>query len=120
MDQRAVGGVLPVSAGGCVSGRLHPASAATSNAAYARWRRCDIIGDENNVYPTLFRIGTFEVTSFGVLVAIGALVGIWIFQRELARSGLPQSGVDGALAGVFGGLVGAKVLWTIEHARRGE
>jgi phosphatidylglycerol:prolipoprotein diacylglycerol transferase len=72
------------------------------------------------VYPTLFRIGTFEVTSFGVLVAIGALAGIWIFQRELARSGLPQSGVDGALAGVFGGLVGAKVLWTVEHARRGE
>lgn len=67
------------------------------------------------MYPTLFRIGEFEVTSFGVLVAIGALVGLWIFQRELARSGLPESGVDAAIAGVVGGLAGAKILWTIEH-----
>ena len=68
------------------------------------------------LYPTLFRIGDFEVTSFGVLVALGALVGMWMFQRELRRSGLPESGVDAAVAGVLGGLAGAKVLWTIEHA----
>jgi len=72
------------------------------------------------VYPTLFRIGDFEITSFGVLVAIGALVGLWIFQRELARGGLPESGVDAAIAGVLGGLLGAKLLWTIEHAGQGD
>ena len=68
------------------------------------------------MYPVLFRIGSFEITSFGVLVAIGALVGIWIFQRELKRSGLPDAGVDAAIAGVLGGLIGAKLLWTAEHA----
>jgi phosphatidylglycerol---prolipoprotein diacylglyceryl transferase len=68
------------------------------------------------VYPVLFRIGTFEVTSFGVLVAIGALVGLWLYGRELARSGLPQSAADAALAGVLGGLAGAKLLWAVEHA----
>lgn len=67
------------------------------------------------MYPTLFRIGDFEVTSFGVMVAIAALVGLWLFQRELARSGLPESGVDAAIAGVLGGLAGAKLLWTLEH-----
>ena len=67
------------------------------------------------MYPVLFRIGSFEITSFGVLVAVGALAGIWIFQRELARRSLPESGVDAAIAGVLGGLLGAKVLWTIEH-----
>ena len=72
------------------------------------------------MYPTILRIGSFEITSFGVLVAIGALVGLWIYQRELARSGLPESGVDAALGGVLGGLAGAKLLWTIEHAGRGE
>ena len=46
------------------------------------------------MYPVLFRIGSFEVTSFGVLVAIAALIGIWLFGRELARSGLPRDGVD--------------------------
>ena len=59
------------------------------------------------MYPVLFRIGSFEITSFGVLVAIGALVGIWIFQRELKRASLPESGVDAAIAGVLGGLLGA-------------
>ena len=68
------------------------------------------------MYPILFRIGDFEVTSFGMMVAIGALVGLWIFRRELARSGLPESATDAAVAGVLGGLVGAKLLWTAEHA----
>ena len=72
------------------------------------------------MYPTLFRIGDFEVTTFGVLVAIGALVGLWVFQRELARRGLPENGVDAAIAGVLGGLAGAKLLWTLEFSGRGE
>jgi phosphatidylglycerol:prolipoprotein diacylglycerol transferase len=67
------------------------------------------------MYPTLFRIGNFDVTTFGVMVAIGALVGLWIFGRELARSGLPASASDAAMAGVFGGLLGAKLLWVAEH-----
>jgi phosphatidylglycerol:prolipoprotein diacylglycerol transferase len=68
------------------------------------------------VYPILFRIGTFEITSFGVLVALGALCGLWLYGRELSRSGLPQTAADAALAGVLGGLAGAKLLWSIEHA----
>jgi len=67
------------------------------------------------MYPVLFRFGSFEITSFGVLVAVGALVGIGVFQRELRRAGLPESGVDAAIAGVLGGLLGAKLLWTAEH-----
>ena len=68
------------------------------------------------MYPVLFRIGDFEITSFGVLVAIGALVGIWLFNRELARGGLPSDATDAAVAGVVGGLLGAKLLWTLEFA----
>ena len=67
------------------------------------------------MYPTLFRIGNVEVTSFGVLLAVAALVGLWVFHRELARSGLPASAIDAAIAGVIGGLVGAKLLWVAEH-----
>jgi phosphatidylglycerol:prolipoprotein diacylglycerol transferase len=68
------------------------------------------------IYPVLFRIGTFEVTSFGVLVAIGALLGVWVFGRELRRSGLPASALDAAIAGLIGGMAGAKLLWADEHA----
>ena len=67
------------------------------------------------MYPVLFRIGSFEITSFGVLVAAGALVGIWVFQRELKSRSLPESGVDAAILGVLGGLLGAKLLWAVEH-----
>jgi phosphatidylglycerol:prolipoprotein diacylglycerol transferase len=67
------------------------------------------------MYPVIFRIGEFEVTSFGVLVAVGAVVGLWILSRELARSGLPADALDAAIAGVVGGLAGAKLLWVAEH-----
>jgi phosphatidylglycerol:prolipoprotein diacylglycerol transferase len=67
------------------------------------------------VYPTLFRFGDFEVTTFGALVALGALAGLWVLHRELVRGGLPAaSGVDAALVGVLGGLAGAKIIWAIE------
>jgi phosphatidylglycerol:prolipoprotein diacylglycerol transferase len=68
------------------------------------------------MYPVLFRIGEFEITSFGVLVAIAALVGIWVFGREAARSGLSSNAADAAVAGVLGGLLGAKLLWTAEFS----
>jgi prolipoprotein diacylglyceryltransferase len=65
----------------------------------------------------LFRIGSFEVTSFGAMVAVAALVGLWLFRRELRRSGLPIGAADAGIVGVVGGLLGAKLLWTFEHAR---
>jgi len=67
------------------------------------------------MYPVLFRIGGFEITSFGAMVALGALVGLWIFRRELRRSKLPDNAADAALAGIFGGMAGAKLLWVLEH-----
>ena len=68
------------------------------------------------MYPVLFRIDGFEITSFGVLVAVGVFVGLWLFRRELRRSALPDNAWDAAVAGVIGGLAGAKLLWIIEHA----
>lgn len=49
------------------------------------------------------------------MVAVGAIVGAWLFRRELARAQLPESGVDAALWGVLGGMLGAKLLWVAEH-----
>jgi prolipoprotein diacylglyceryltransferase len=68
------------------------------------------------MYPTLFRIGTFEVTSFGALLAIAALVAFQIFQRETRRSSLPPSAVDAGLVGIVGGLLGTKLLWAVSSA----
>lgn len=68
------------------------------------------------MYPVLVRIGSFEVTSFGVMVAIAALVGLNVFGRELRRRGFPDEAVNAAVGGVLGGLAGAKVIWSIEFA----
>lgn len=69
------------------------------------------------MYPVLFRIGGFDVTTFGVLVAVGASVGVGMLRRELIRSNLPLEALDAALAGIIGGLAGAKLLWVVEHLR---
>lgn len=67
------------------------------------------------MHPTLFHIGQFEITSFGAMVALAALVGMWLFQREAHWSGLSATVSDAGAIGVIGGLLGAKLLWTIEH-----
>src|SRR5262245_57490131 len=43
------------------------------------------------------------------------LVGLWLLHRELRRAGLPEAGLDAAIAGVVGGLAGAKLVWVFEH-----
>ncbi|RPJ61077.1 MAG: prolipoprotein diacylglyceryl transferase [Acidobacteria bacterium] len=69
-----------------------------------------------SMYPVLFRIGSLEITSFGVMVALGALLGILLIRRELERSGVDSvKGTDAALVGVLGGLAGAKLLYVAEH-----
>ncbi len=68
------------------------------------------------MYPTLLRFGSFEITSFGAMVALGAALGILLLRREMTRSGLDAGkGMDAALVGVLGGLAGAKLLYVFEH-----
>ena len=67
------------------------------------------------MYPILFRLGPVEVSSFGAAMALGAVIGYWLFARELERAGLPKSATDAAIYGLAGGLVGAKLLWVGEH-----
>ena len=69
------------------------------------------------MYPVLFRIGSFDITSFGVMVALGALAGLLVFRNELRRSNLPDTAVDAAVYGLVGGLIGAKLLYVFEHLR---
>jgi phosphatidylglycerol:prolipoprotein diacylglycerol transferase len=68
------------------------------------------------MYPLIGRIGGFEITSFGLMVALGFLAGIWVFGRELRRTGLPVALENAALAGAVGGMIGAKLVWAIEFS----
>jgi len=68
------------------------------------------------MYPVIGRIGDFEITSFGLMVALGFLAGLWVFRRELRGRGLRMELENAALIGAAGGLVGAKVVWAIEFS----
>jgi phosphatidylglycerol---prolipoprotein diacylglyceryl transferase len=68
------------------------------------------------MYPVLCRLGSFDITSFGAMVALGAVFGILLLRSEMVRSGLDGGkGIDAALVGVLGGLAGAKLLYVVEH-----
>ncbi|MEX2272594.1 MAG: prolipoprotein diacylglyceryl transferase family protein [Vicinamibacterales bacterium] len=68
------------------------------------------------MYPVIGRIGNLEITSFGVMVALGFLAGLWVFRRELAARGLPANLENAAIVGAAGGLLGAKIIWVVEFA----
>jgi phosphatidylglycerol---prolipoprotein diacylglyceryl transferase len=68
------------------------------------------------MYPILFQIGSFTVTSFGVMIALSFIAGGWMMAR-----GLKQTGEDPEIAwdligyaAVFG-ILGAKIYYMILH-----
>jgi phosphatidylglycerol:prolipoprotein diacylglycerol transferase len=72
------------------------------------------------MFPRLFQIGSFGVPTYGVLVAIGVLVGLWIGVRNCAKQGInPENAWDFGIALVLAGIVGAKVLYIILDWRTG-
>ncbi|MCA1622285.1 MAG: prolipoprotein diacylglyceryl transferase [Acidobacteria bacterium] len=63
------------------------------------------------MYPELFRIGNFPINTYGVLLAIGLLLALFIAARLGARDGLPRERIyDLGLWTIVGGLVGSKIL----------
>jgi len=68
------------------------------------------------MYPELFRIGDFGISSFGVMVAIAFLVAHWISSLEFERKGLDEKLLGNIfVAAMVGGIGGAKVLYLLEN-----
>ena len=40
------------------------------------------------MYPVLFQFGTFELRSYGVIVAVSFFLGLWLSAKEAKRKGL--------------------------------
>jgi phosphatidylglycerol---prolipoprotein diacylglyceryl transferase len=68
------------------------------------------------MYPVLFQIGGFAVTSFGVMIALSFIAGGWLMARGLKRVGEdPEIAWDLiGYAAVFG-ILGAKIYYMILH-----
>ncbi len=63
------------------------------------------------MYPELFRIGNFPITTYGIFLASGMLLALIIASRLAARDGLPRERIyDLGLWVLVGGLLGSKVL----------
>ena len=66
------------------------------------------------MYPELFRIGSFPVNTYGVLLALAFLLALFVSARLGERDGLPRERVfDLGLWMLLGGLVGSKLLLMI-------
>src|SRR5215467_8963168 len=82
------------------------------------------------MYPELFRIGNFPITTYGVFLALGMLLALWIASRLAAKDGLPRERIyDLGLWTLIGGLLGSKLLmylvepdvnvWSLDFLRSG-
>lgn len=63
------------------------------------------------MYPELFRIGDFPINTYGLLLAVGMLLALFVASRLGARDGLPRERIyDLGLWTLIGGLLGSKLL----------
>ena len=63
------------------------------------------------MHPILVDLGFFAIPTYGFLLAVGLLLGLWTAERRAASVGLPQEKVAKlALWVVLWGLVGGKLL----------
>ena len=63
------------------------------------------------MYPELFRIGNFPITTYGIFLALGMLLALFVASRLAAKDGLPRERIyDLGLWTLIGGLLGSKLL----------
>lgn len=68
------------------------------------------------MFPILFEIGGFKVTSFGASIALAFLAGAWLVARGLKRQGEnPEYAWDLAGWAAICGILGAKVYYLFLH-----
>jgi phosphatidylglycerol:prolipoprotein diacylglycerol transferase len=66
------------------------------------------------MYPTLIRFGSFEITTFGLMMFAAFIVAGWVLTREFRRYGLSDDLASSmVMAAAIGGIVGAKVYYAI-------
>ena len=66
------------------------------------------------MYPVLVQLGTFELRSYGIIVALSFFLGLWLSAREAKRNGLDPAVVqDFAFYALVGGIVGARLYFVV-------
>ena len=64
--------------------------------------------------PRLFHIGTFSLPTYGLLVATGVLIGLWVSVRNSEKQGInAENAWNLGILVVLCGIIGAKILYII-------
>ena len=65
--------------------------------------------------PVLFELGKLNIYSYGLMLALGFIVGGYLYRRELKRYGISPDLGDWIIMGaLIGGILGAKIYSVIE------
>ncbi len=68
------------------------------------------------MYPVLLRIGPLTVYSYGVMMALGFIVGDFLLARDLGRRGYnPEIASTLVLWGAIGGIGGSRLLFVLNN-----
>ena len=68
------------------------------------------------MYPHLFSIGRFTVTSFGLMMFLAFVVGAWVLARQFRARGIEgDTAWDMLLWIALGGILGAKLYYLLLH-----
>src|SRR5215213_9893693 len=66
------------------------------------------------MFPTLVKIGNFEITTFGLMMFLAFVIGGWVLSRQFKRYGLEEELASSiVVAAALGGIVGAKIYYAI-------
>jgi phosphatidylglycerol:prolipoprotein diacylglycerol transferase len=66
------------------------------------------------MYPTLLKFGSFEITTFGLMMFLAFIIGGWVLTRQFRRYGLTEDAASSiVMAAALGGIAGAKIYYAI-------
>ena len=71
------------------------------------------------MYPVLFEIFGFPISTFGVMLAIAFLTGTWLVARRMQELGIdPEKATTVLLYAMIGGIGGSKLYFAIDVSLR--
>lgn len=66
------------------------------------------------MYPVLIQLGSFELRSYGTIVALSFFLGLWLSTREARRKGIDPALIqDFAFYALIGGIIGARIYFVV-------
>ena len=71
------------------------------------------------MYPVLFKVGPVAIGTYGVMIGLGFLAGLWVLTRLAGRSGLkPKKLIDLTIFIALGAIIGARLGHVLENLGR--